>query len=145
VVKNGKAVGVDGYPLEFWKELGKRENTSGILVKIMNKIYETGEVPSGWKTSMIHMMYKGKGNKESPANYRGISLLSTISKLYTGVLARRLNDWADRKGAVSEFQMGFRKRTTTTDNIFILRTIVDKYLARKRGNILDSCRFAKSF
>jgi hypothetical protein len=40
---NGKAVGVDGYPTEFWKELGKRENTSGILMKIMNKIYETWE------------------------------------------------------------------------------------------------------
>jgi hypothetical protein len=36
--------------------------------------------------------------------------LSTISKIYTGVLARRLlNEWAERKGVVSEFQMGFRK------------------------------------
>jgi hypothetical protein len=50
--KNGKAVGVDGYPVEFWKELGKKENTSRILVKIMNKIYETGEIPTGWKTSI---------------------------------------------------------------------------------------------
>jgi hypothetical protein len=41
--------------------LGKKENTNGILVKIMNKIYETGEVPSGWKTSMIHMINKGEG------------------------------------------------------------------------------------
>jgi hypothetical protein len=34
-----------------------------------------------------------------------------------------------------EFQMDFRKGRRTTDNIFILRTIVDKYLARKRGKI----------
>jgi hypothetical protein len=66
--KNGKAVDVDGYPMEFWKEVGKIENTSGILVKIMNKIYEIGEVPSGWKTSMMHMIYKEKGSKENPAN-----------------------------------------------------------------------------
>jgi hypothetical protein len=60
--------------------------------------------------------------------------LSTISKIYAGVLARRLlNDWAERKGVVSEFQMGFRKGTT--DNIFILRTTADKYLARKRKEI----------
>jgi hypothetical protein len=57
------------------------------------------------------------------------------SKIYTGVLARRLNDWADRKGAVSDFQMSFRKGRTTTDNILILRTIVDKYLDRKREKI----------
>jgi hypothetical protein len=42
---------------------------------------------------------------------------------------------AERKGAVSEFQMGFRKGKRTTDNTFILRTIVDEYLARERGKI----------
>jgi hypothetical protein len=76
--KNGKAVGVDGYHMEFWKEPGKKENKHRILSKIMNKTYETGEVPTGWKTSMIHMIYNGKGNKENPANYRRISLLLTI-------------------------------------------------------------------
>jgi hypothetical protein len=116
--KNGKAVGVDGYPMELWKELGKKENTSRILVIIMNKIFETGEVPRGWKASMIHMIYKGKGNEENPANYRGISLLST-----------------KRKGTVSEFQMGFRKGRRTTDNIFILRTILDKYCNEFGGSI----------
>jgi hypothetical protein len=78
------------------------------------------------------MIFKGKGNKENPANYRGISLLSTISKIHKGEPDRRLNDWADRKGTVSEFLMGYRKgRRRTTDNIFILRTTADKYLARK--------------
>jgi hypothetical protein len=47
------------------------------------------------------MIFKGKGNKENPENYRGISLLSTKSKIHKGVLDRRLNDWAERKGAVS--------------------------------------------
>jgi hypothetical protein len=64
-----------------------------------------------------------------------MSLFSTISKIYTGMLAKRLNDCTERKGAVSEFQVGFRKGRRTTDNIFILRTIIDKYLARKRGKI----------
>jgi hypothetical protein len=42
--------------------------------------------------------------------------------------------------------MGFRKGWRITDSIFILRTIMDKHLARKRGeNILDICRFTKSF
>jgi hypothetical protein len=73
----------------------------------MNKIYETGEVPIGWKTSMIHMIYNGKGNKKNQANYRGISLLSTISNIYTGVLARRLNDWGREKGCSVRVSDGF--------------------------------------
>jgi hypothetical protein len=95
-----KAVGINGYPMEFWKEMCKKENISKILVKLMNKIYETGYFPLGWKTSLLHMIYKGKGNRRDPANYRGISLLSTLSKVYTGVLARRLNDWIEKRGAI---------------------------------------------
>jgi hypothetical protein len=108
---------------------------SKILVKSMNNIYETGNFSSGWKTSMLHMIYKGKGDKRDVANYRGISLLSTLSKENAGVLARRLNDWIERRGAISECQMGFRKGRRAVDNIFILRTIIDKYLSRKRGKV----------
>jgi hypothetical protein len=32
-----------------------------------------------------------------------------LSKMYTGVLARRLNGWIEKRGAISECQMGFRK------------------------------------
>jgi hypothetical protein len=71
--------------MEFWKELRKKENTGRILVKTMNKIYETGDDSTGWKTSMLHI-YKRKEDKDNPANYRGrISLLSTIPQIYTGV------------------------------------------------------------
>jgi hypothetical protein len=118
--------------MEFWKELFKKESISKMLVKLMNKMYETGYFPLGWKTSMLHLIHKGKGDKRDPANYRGISLLSTLSKVYTGVMARRLNEWIEKRGAISECQMGFRKGRRTVDNIFILRTTIDKYLSRKR-------------
>jgi hypothetical protein len=100
----------------------------------MNKIYETGKFPVAWKTSLLHLIYKGKGDREDLANYRGIALLSILSKIYTGVLAKRLNDWIENRGPISECQMGFRKGQRTTDNISIM-TIIDKYLARKRGKV----------
>jgi hypothetical protein len=46
-----------------------------------------------------------------------------------------LNDWIENRGAISECQMGFRKGQRTTDNIFIIKKIIDKYLARKRGKV----------
>jgi hypothetical protein len=61
--KNGKAVGRDGYPMEFWKELCTKENISKMVVKLMNNIYETGDYPSGWNITMLYMIYKGKGDK----------------------------------------------------------------------------------
>jgi hypothetical protein len=86
--------------VEFWKELCKKERVSKILVKLINKMYETGDFPLDWKTSMLHLIYKGKGGKRDPANYRRISLLSTLSTVYTGVLARRLNEWIQKKKEV---------------------------------------------
>jgi hypothetical protein len=52
-----------------------------------------------------------------------------------GVLARRLNDWIEKRGAVSEYQMEFKKGKRMVDNIFILRSIIDKYLLRKRAKV----------
>jgi hypothetical protein len=51
------------------------------------------------------------------------------------VLVKRLNDWIENRGAISECQMGFRKCQRTTDNIFMIKTIIDKYLARKKGKV----------
>jgi hypothetical protein len=114
---------------EYYQEIGK------IVTKVMNKIYETGKFPVAWKTSLLHLIYKGKGVSKDPGSYRGIALLSTLSKIYTRVLAKRLNDWFENRGAISECHMGFRKGWRTRDNIFIIRTIIDKYLARKRGKV----------
>jgi hypothetical protein len=61
-------------------------------------------------------------------------LLSTLSKLCTGLLTRKLNDWIEKRGAISECQMGFKKGRRAVD-IFILRTIIDKYLSRKKGKV----------
>jgi hypothetical protein len=48
----------------------------------MNNIYETGDIPSGWKSNMLHLIYNGKGDNRDPANYRGISLLSILLKVH---------------------------------------------------------------
>jgi hypothetical protein len=45
-----KAVGKDGYSMEFWKEILKNEEVGKIITKVMNKIYETGKFPVAWKT-----------------------------------------------------------------------------------------------
>jgi hypothetical protein len=55
--KNGKAVGKDGYPMEFSEEIIKNEEISKMITEIMNKIYETGNFPIAWKTSLLHLIY----------------------------------------------------------------------------------------
>ena len=56
-------------------------------------------------------------------NYRGITLLSTIGKLFSRVLNNRLNSWADKYSVYIEAQAGFRSNMGTVDNMFVLHVI----------------------
>lgn len=51
------------------------------------------------------------------------------------MLAWRSDEWIEGKGIISEFQVGFREGRKTTDNVFILRRIIDKYITTKRGEM----------
>jgi hypothetical protein len=51
-----------------------------MITKVMNNICETGKFPVAWKTSLLHLIYKGKGDREDLGNYKGIALLSTFLK-----------------------------------------------------------------
>ena len=70
---------------------------------------------------VIFPIYK-KGDKSMAKNYRGITLLPIISKIYTRVLYNRLLFWEENAAPLREEQAGFRKGYSTIDNIFILHT-----------------------
>ena len=53
---------------------------------ICNIAFESGVVPEAWRSAMIIPLYKGKGGRTECNNYRGISLLSVVGKIYAGIL-----------------------------------------------------------
>ena len=52
--------------------------------------FESGFVPENWRSDVIIPLYKGKGERTECKNYRGISLLSFVGKIYAGILADRV-------------------------------------------------------
>ena len=46
--------------------------------------FEDGLVPGEWRSAVIVPLYKGKGERTECKNYRGISLLSLVGKIYEG-------------------------------------------------------------
>ena len=51
------------------------------LAIIFNMSFRTGIFPQDWKSAIVTPLYKNKGSRACPANYRPISLLRTVSKL----------------------------------------------------------------
>ena len=75
---------------------------------------------------MIVPLCKGKEEKTECSNYRGISLLIVVGKIYAGILVDRARKVI--KGLNDDEQGGFRVRRGSVDQIFILKQIRRKHL-----------------
>ena len=64
-------------------------------------------------------------------NYRGITLVSCFSKIFTGILNNRINNWIQENKILSDAQFGFRKERSTVDAIFILNAVISKIINEK--------------
>ena len=91
----------------------------------MNLIFETSIIPSIWRQAIICPILKDKTSDERmPLNYRGISLLSCISKLYSAFINSRLSAYLETNDMLADEQNGFRAHRSCEDHIFTLNAIV---------------------
>ena len=77
-------------------------------------------------------LHKKKGDPNIPDNYRGISLLNICCKLYSYIINKRLTQWIEENSIISESQAGFRKRYSTSDQLFTLVALIQKQLCNHR-------------
>ncbi|KAK3543883.1 hypothetical protein QTP70_030155, partial [Hemibagrus guttatus] len=120
-MKSGKAVGPDDIPVEVWKCLG--EAAVEFLASLFNRVLESERMPEEWRRSVLVPIFKNKGDVQSCSNYRGIKLMSHTMKLWERVVEARLRKVVE----ICEQQYGFIPRKSTTDAIFALRILMEKY------------------
>ena len=87
-LKCKKAAGIDGIPAEFYKH-GCNELLPA-LVLLFNTIIANREYPSSWATGIIHPVHK-KAAHNVPDNYRKVTVMPCIGKLFESVLNNRLS------------------------------------------------------
>ncbi|KAK3558018.1 hypothetical protein QTP86_005823 [Hemibagrus guttatus] len=120
-MKSGKAVGPDDIPVEVWKCLG--EAAVEFLANLFNRVLESERMPEEWRRSVLMPIFKNKGDVQSCSNYRGIKLMSHTMKVWERVVEARLRKVVE----ICEQQYGFMPRKSTTDAIFALRILMEKY------------------
>ena len=112
-----------------------------VYVSLFNLILKTGIIPDEWAVGQIKPIYKNKGPISDPNNYRPITILSCLNKLFTSVLNDRLTHYLDENEILSENQAGFRKSYSTSDHIFSLHALIEIMKLEKKKTILVICRF----
>jgi hypothetical protein len=109
--KNKKSSGHDEINILTLKQL--LPNILKPLVHIVNISLSTGVFPSKLKVAKIIPIFKS-GNKQDVNNYRPISLLTTISKIFEKIYYNRLIKFLDKNSAIVNNQYGFRKKSNTS-------------------------------
>ena len=104
-------------------------------LNMCNKIWQTGEWPAPWTQSLI-ITFPEKGNQQLCQNYRTVSLICHLSKVMLKIILNRLKPQAEK--IIAEEQAGFRAGRSTTEQIFILRILCDKYLRTSKTSTMSS-------
>ena len=129
-LRKGKSAGPD----RILNEVIKYTNPVMInsYMKIFNVILKTGIYPKSWKESFTIPIYKS-GDKNDPNNYRGVSLVNCLPKIFNTILNNRLIKIIEDQ--LSNSQFGFRENHRTADSIFVLKSLINKYLHKNKKKI----------
>ena len=103
---------------------------------------KTGKWPTTWTQSQVITLPK-KGNLQLCQNYRTISLISHPSKVMLKIILNRLQPQTEE--IIAEWQAGFRDKRSTTELIFNLRILGEKYLQHQQNLYHVFIDFKKAF
>ena len=135
---NNKATGLDSISAEFLKLPG----ISTIILPLLNKVMSTGVAFNEWHTNIIIPLPK-KGDLSQYSNYRGISLMSIVGKLYNRILLERMRIHIDP--ILRYNQNGFRKSRGTVEHVLAIRRIIEGIDVKGGSAVLTFIDFKKAF
>ena len=125
-MKKGKAVWPDELPVEVWKRMG--EIVIKFLTRLFNRLLVGERLTEEWRKSVLIPIYKIKADAQCCGNYRGIKLMSHTMKVWKRIIETRLRDRVE----ISKQQYGFMPGKRTTDVMFALRMLMEKYREDQR-------------
>ena len=100
-----------------------------LYVKLFNVNFKTGIFPNSWSLGIICPIYKNKGSKSKPENFRPITLLTCLGKLFSSILYARLVTFLEEHNLLNENQMGFWEGYSTNEvafNLYMLNFLIKK-------------------
>ena len=116
-----------------------------IYTKLFNYCIVTKSIPDDWKSAIVTPLFKNKGESTDLNNYRGISVLSPISKIFEKILASQISNYFEEKKLFTIHQHGFRKSHSCETALHELISDLNSARDKKLTTLLLFIDFKKAF
>jgi len=101
------------------------------LLRVFNDLWVTGNFPSSWSEATVIPIPKPGKDLTDPGNYRPNALTSCLCKTFERLVNCRLVWFLENNSILTEYQSGFRKNRSTTDQLIWLETYIRKAFVRR--------------
>ena len=139
-LQNNKAPGIDCITAELLK--ADVEFSAMKVHQLLGKVWKQEKIPTNWKKGLIIKLPK-KGNLKECKNSRGITLLSVVGKILGRIIVDRIRHGVDCR--LRKEQAGYRTGRGTTEQVFILRNIIEQVNEWQATLYMNFVDFEKAF
>ena len=141
-LKKGKAPGVDGISNKFYKCLS--EHLTAPLTTLFNYVWCKGDYPDKWSEGIIQPLHK-KGSYNEPDNYRKLTLMACMGKIFESIVNKRLVFQSEVTDGLDPNQFGFTQGCRTSDNVFIIDSLIAYQKSVRKNLFVAFIDFSKAF
>ncbi|GFU65076.1 RNA-directed DNA polymerase from mobile element jockey [Trichonephila clavipes] len=115
------------------------------ITLLINQLFKNNYFPDSWKTAVVIPILKPDKNPKLAQNYRPISLLSSLSKVYEFVLLRRLNQHCAASNMIIPQQCGFRPKCSKVHQLLRVTELIHSGFAKHEATGILFLDIAKAF
>lgn len=135
--------GVSGIPVKVLKH--SHTEIAPAITNLFNQCIATQTIPDEWKLAVVTPLFKSKGAATDMNNYRGISVLPPLGKLFEKILALQIIIYFNMKNLFYDGQYGFRNDHSCETALHDLISKLNKIRNDKLVAILLFIDFRKAF
>ena len=114
------------------------------LAGVINRSFQQGLFPRQLKIARVTPIYKD-GSKSDVSNYRPISLLSSMSKIYEKLMHTRILNFLESNNSLFDMQYGFRPGRSCEHALLNAQNRLLESLNNRQISVLLLCDFSKAF
>ena len=140
---NKTSAGISGIPVFILKKAS--DKIAEPLTNLFNLCLKDKRIPTEWKTAIVTPLHKNKGTTNDVNNYRGISVLPPLSKVFEKILAIRIKKYFESCNLLFAGQHGFRAGHSCETALHELVSTCLNNLDKKKINLLLFIDFKKAF